>query len=186
MCGCVMVAWVVVGYSPRSCFAWGQGMRGLSSLRRIAASSSRASSRSSTRFFGRASSAAISRIVGSFDCCTSSPIGVFPLLHSIVLDVSAVETKEDSVGSDSQPVVAPLTFQLFHIPGQILLKQLQLAADVATNVFGKFAELLSCFLGDGEVVLHREEPRVYQRLRPLAPMSVRDCMPSKEILASSR
>jgi hypothetical protein len=53
-----------------------------------------------------------------------------------------------------------LSFQLFHVPGEIILEKPEAIADVATNLLWKFAELPACLLGDKEFVSHLAE--VYQ------------------------
>ena len=50
--------------------------------------------------------------------------------------------------------MAALAFELLHISGEIIFEKLEPVPDVATNLLWKFAQLLSCFLGDEQFVSH--------------------------------
>ena len=56
--------------------------------------------------------------------------------------------------------MAPPSFELLHVSGQIILEKFEPIANVAAKLFWKFAELSACFFGDEEFVSHWAE--VYQ------------------------
>jgi hypothetical protein len=66
----------------------------------------------------------------------------------------AVQSKQNPVAADSEPVAALVSFQLLDISLEGTLEHVETVADVAADFLGQSAQLLQGSVIDGELVNH--------------------------------